>query len=205
VSWFYNSFRPLVSKPAGRRAAVAFGLPPFIDGSCRREPDFQSAYPSITGLCRKNKLTPRLHVGDHVIYVTTKGRWGGIDEPHRRLVAVLRVRERFADHPHAAQWYSELKLPLPSNCWVDDNLPIPYAQTVQDTPEATWDRDYRARARRYPTFLATDPLFCKLDDPPIVTTAMLLETFGREPGTQNPPRISDEEAYHLLRLADVML
>ena len=76
-------------------------------------------------------------------------------------------------------------LPLPSNCWVDENPPIPYEQTVRDAPASTWDRDYRA-ARRHPTFLATDALYCEVTDPPVITREMLLEAFGREPGTQNP-------------------
>jgi hypothetical protein len=127
VAWFYNSFRPLLNTSAGRAAVHRFELAPYIDGSCRREPDFESEFPSISGLCRKDKFAPRLHVGDTTIYVTTKGGWG------RRLVAVLRVRERFESHDEAAAWYRELGLPLPSNCWVDGNPPIPYEQTVQDS------------------------------------------------------------------------
>jgi hypothetical protein len=50
VAWFYNSFRPLLNTREGRAAIERFGLPPFIDGSCRREPDFQSEFPSISGL-----------------------------------------------------------------------------------------------------------------------------------------------------------
>ncbi len=58
----------------------------------------------------------------------------------------------------AAEWYRDLGLPLPSNCWVEGNPPIPFEQIVQDSPVETWDQDYRARARRYPVFLAADPL-----------------------------------------------
>lgn len=198
VAWFYNSFRPLLNTSAGRSAVHRFGLPPFIDGSCRREPDFELALPSISGLCRKDKFAPRLHVGDTAIYVTTKGSWG------RRLVAVLRVRERFETHDEAARWYRELGLPLPSNCWVDGNPPIPYEQTVQDSPERSWDIDYRRRSRTYPTFLATDPLFRELDNPPGVTDAMLIE-FDRIPGTQNPPRVPQDQAHRLLDLVGVEL
>ena len=199
VAWFYNSFRPLVNTAAGRVAVTRFGLPPFIDGSCRREPDFEAAVPSISGLCRKGKFAPRLHVGDTAIYVTTKGDWG------RRLVAVLRVRERFESHSEAAEWYRELGLPLPSNCWVDGNPPIPYERTAQDADERIWDIDYKRRSRNYPVFLATDPLFCKLHDPPRVTDDILIEAFGRVPGTQNPPQVHEGQALRLLELMRVEL
>jgi hypothetical protein len=192
VAWFYISFRPLLNTREGRAAVDRFGLPPFIDGSCRREPDFQSEYPSITGLCRKDKFAPRLHVGDTAIYVTTKGRW------NRRLVAVLRVRERFESHAEAAAWYHEMEVALPSNCLVEGNPPIPYEQTVQDSDERTWDIDYRRRARNYPTFLATERLFCELNDPPRITDEQLVDAFGRLPGTQNTPQVAEEQGLRLL-------
>ncbi len=59
---FLNSFRPLIRYPEGQQAILAFHLPPFIDYSCRREPDFMSTYPSISALCRVEKFAPRLHV-----------------------------------------------------------------------------------------------------------------------------------------------
>jgi hypothetical protein len=159
VTSFLVSFRPLVNRRAGRDAAARFGLPPFIDGSCRREPDFESAFPSISALCRGANFAPRLHKDDTAVHITTKGRWLGYSEPHWQLVAVLRVRERFESHDDAADWYREQGLPLPSNCWVEGNPPIPYERTVQDSPWETWDRGYRVRARRFPVFLATEALF----------------------------------------------
>lgn len=199
VAWFYTSFRPILNTSAGRAAINRFGLPPFIDGSCRREPDFESEFPSISGLCRKNKFAPRPHVGDTAIYVTTRGAWG------RRLVAVLCIRERFESHNEAAAWYRKVGLPLPSNCWVDGNPPIPYERTAQDSPERGWDIDYKRRSRTYPTFLATYPLFCDLYDPPLVTDATLVEAFGRIPGTQNPPRVLEDQSQRLLDLVGVQL
>jgi len=62
------------SKP-GRRAIEAFALPPFIDSSCRREPDLESRSPSISALCRRTKFAPRLYPTDRVVYITTKGRY----------------------------------------------------------------------------------------------------------------------------------
>ena len=186
---------------AGRDAAARFGLPPFIDGSCRREPDFESPVPSISALCRGRNFASRLQIGDTAVYITTKGRWLGHPEPHWRLVAALRVRERFESHHEAARWYQAQGLPLPSNCWVEGNPPIPYERTVQDSPWETWDRGYRARARRFPVFLATEALFRELFQPPILTANAMVDIFGRVPLTRNPPRIPDEAVRRLLDLA----
>ena len=67
---FLNTFIPLAYNEFGRSNARSHNLPPFIDGSCRREPDFQNPFPAITQLCRPGKLVPRLSVGDLVIYLT---------------------------------------------------------------------------------------------------------------------------------------
>jgi hypothetical protein len=202
MAWLYNSFRPLANTTAGRAAVRRFGLPPFIDGSCRREPDLQSAFPSISALCRKGKFAPRLSIGDTIVYVTVKGQWEGASVRHRRLVAVLRVRERFASHEEAASWYRASNLPLPSNCLVSGNAPIPFEQTVQDRPDLhRWDLAYHAIARSHPVFLVTDALFRDVEDPPVVTDEMLMDTFGRMPGTQNPPVIARDQGLRLLELA----
>lgn len=198
MTWLYNSFHPLVFTRAGCEAAERHGLPRFIDGSCRREPDLESAFPSITALCRGGNFAPRLRVGDTVIYVTVVGWW------KRRLVAVLRIRERFDSHEEAAAWYRELGLPLPSNCMVKGNDPIPYDQTVQDQPDLVrWDLGYRARTRAHPMFLATDAVYCNVLDPPIVSNDVLMEAFGRRPGTRNPGRVPEEQALRFLDLLGV--
>jgi hypothetical protein len=205
LSSFLVSYRPLIKRRAGRVAAGQFGLPPFIDGSCRREPDFESVFPSISALCRGSNFAPRLHVGDTAVYLTTKGRWLGHAEPHWRLVAVLRVCERFEKHEEAADWYRGQGLSLPSNCWVPENPPIPYEQTVQDSPWETWDRGYRVRARRFPVFLVTQPLFLELWQPPIVTVEAMKAAFGRVPNTLTPPTIHDLAVQQLLELTGVRI
>ena len=55
---YLNSYRPLVLTTAGRQAITKYGLPPLTDGSCRREPDFESSHPSITALCRFTRFAP---------------------------------------------------------------------------------------------------------------------------------------------------
>ncbi len=61
-----NTYEPLVFTGAGRKAWKNYGFPPFIDSSCRREPDFESEYPSITALYRKDKFAPKRKEGDIV-------------------------------------------------------------------------------------------------------------------------------------------
>ena len=205
VTAFLVVYRPLIHRRAGRLAVEQFGIPPFLDGSCRREPDFESALPSISALCRGRNFAPRLQVGDTAVYLAAKRWYGSHPASHWRLAAVLRVRERFESHQEAADWYRSQTLPLPSNCCVESNPPIPYEQTVEDSPEETWDRAYRVRARRCPVFLATEPLFRELREPPIVSVEMMEGAFGRVPGLQTPPAFSEESAGRLLALAGVSL
>ena len=56
-NYYLNSYAPLVSTAAGRKAWELHELPPFIDGSIRREPDLEHEFPSISCLCRAGKLT----------------------------------------------------------------------------------------------------------------------------------------------------
>jgi hypothetical protein len=61
--FFPTSFRPISLTAAGRRAVRERGYAPFIDGSCRREPDFEARFPAITALCRPT-FAPRVIVND---------------------------------------------------------------------------------------------------------------------------------------------
>lgn len=202
---FLVVYRPLIDRRAGRIAAERFSLPPFLDGSCRREPDFESELPSISTLCRGRTFAPRVRVGDMAVYLATKRRYGGHSASHWRLTAVLRVRERLDNHQQAAEWYRAHGLPVPSNCMVKENPPIPYEHTVQDSPEETWDRDYRARAWRCPVFLVTEPLFRELREPPVVTVQMMEDAFGRIPGLLTPPAYPEARVRGLLELAGVAI
>jgi hypothetical protein len=91
MSVYLNTFHPLAGRPAGRRAIAQHGLPPFIDGSCRREPDFESAFPSISAVCRGRMFAPRLKKGDRVIYLTVRGKYLADTARGWRVVAVLRA------------------------------------------------------------------------------------------------------------------
>lgn len=210
---YLNSFRPLCYNKLGRTAIDKYCLPPFIDASCRREPDFQSPFPSISALCRSNRFAPRLREGDSVVYMTVKGRYEPVQFSHWRLVAILRVVRRFESHNDAAAWYQARDLPLPSNCMVEGNNPLPYDMTIGVIPPSkfgstsntdallrVWDRGYRERASKCGVFLACETDFMELYQPPILTDETMLGIFGRIPPTLTPPAISESEyaALHAL-------
>ena len=70
---YINTYQPLACNAAGRAASEKFGIPPFVDGSIRGEPDLEHQFPSITCLCRGRNFAPRLREGDRVVYLTKKG------------------------------------------------------------------------------------------------------------------------------------
>jgi hypothetical protein len=198
-----------------------FGLPGFTDGSCRREPDLETPFPSITALCRAGKFAPRLHEGDRVFYMTVKGRYGS--RVGRGLVAALQVTRVFPSHQRAAHWYRGQGMQLPSNCVVRRNLPVPVTHTTglpKNTDEswklwsksqkgpptlAGWDEGYKERARRFPCFVVTKPLRePAIYFPRIVSDSELCTALKTEkvPGTQAYKILSNasfDGLLHLLR------
>lgn len=196
--WLYlNTFRPLVDTPAGASACEAECLPPFIDGSIRREPDFEHPLPVITCLCRSNRFAPRLRPGDRVAYMTTKAKYDR-QERHWRFVAILLVERLFESHSEAASWFVERGEPLPNNLMVEGNPPNPLCRShrrnkLRHLPEdewhRQWDRGYRARARRHGRVVGCRPLFVDAGwTAPVVSDDALIAVFGRVPGTRNPGR-----------------
>ena len=214
---FLATFRPLVKNLSGRQAMRQHALPPFIDGSCRREPDFESPFPSITSVCRGGNFAPRLQVGDRIAYLTVKGQYPGDPERGWRLVAVLPVIQRFSSHNEAAAWYKRQNHPLPSNCVIDGNSAKSFELTNRDPPAVIkkrtelkeefvrlirlWDATYRRRVAKWPVFLATKAEFIDLNDPPQLNETQMRAIFGGIPATRNPPRISCERLEHLVQLA----
>ncbi len=193
---YLSSYRPLAIDGRGRSAIQKFGFPPFVDYSCRREPDFESKFPSITALCRGSKFAPRLNESDIVVYMTVKRKYPGYSFAHRRLTAILRVIRRFESHRLAASWYQDCGLGLPSNCMVAGNHPLELdrARNLDNFNSIEqWDTVYRCRSERNGVFLVCDSLFLNLWCPPVIEDGMLTEVFGKVPGTQNPPSISDQE------------
>jgi hypothetical protein len=173
-TYYLVKFRPLASTSFGRQAACRFGLPLFIDGSCRREPDLQSRYPSICSICRGGLFAPHLQAGDTIVYLTVR-RHFGTPRKHRRLAAILKVVKRCESHSDAARWYRARSLPLPSNCIVRGNPPERLAHTMGAPAAcacgartlAAWDSRYRQRARDWPVFLICRG-WTEVRSPPIV-------------------------------------
>ena len=192
---FVTTYAPLATTPRGREASERLNLPPFIDGSIRREPDLEHRFPSISCLCRGDKFAPRLREGDVVVYITKKGRYE-TDAPHRRMVAVLEVIHLFDSHFQAAAWYHVQGLPLPSNCMVEGNLPRPIREThrqnghmQQDEArwQRRWDLGYVHRARQNGRFVVCNTLWNDLTwTAPTVRDGDFEGVFGRVPGTRNP-------------------
>ncbi|RYC70029.1 hypothetical protein [Spirosoma sordidisoli] len=218
-SIYLVSYRPICQNKAGRQAVKLFNYPPYIDGSCRREPDFESNYPSITALCRAGKFAPKLQVGDTVIYISCKGNYPPRKDPHWRLVAILNIAKRFETHEEAAYWYKSSNIPLPSNCMVAGNEPLTFAQTNQRFPEELakrmepnvtdeykvkkWNQAYNKRAHEHKVFLACSIEYLELTSPVSLTYDQLTELFGKIPGTQNPKKISIEQLNQLRSFSKV--
>ena len=214
---FLMTFRPLAVSPAGRAAARARRLPPFLDGSCRREPDFESTFPSITAICGAGNFASLLRVGDRVAYLTVKGRYPGNVESGWCFVAMLRVIRRFSTHRDAASWYRSKGHSVPGNCFVEGNPPIPLEFTNRRPPPKIrklvvaerepartirlWDAAYRQRVARWPVFLVTKAEFLELNKPPLMVAADMLEVFGVIPATLKLPEIGCERLARLLALA----
>jgi hypothetical protein len=214
---FLATYRPLVRSSSGRQAIREHALPPFIDGSCRREPDFESSFPSITATCRGGNFAPRLQGGDRIAYLTVKGQYLDDAEPGWRLVAVLRVVQRFASHDEAAAWYRREARSLPSNCLVEANPPKAFELSNGDPPKEVrermagesdpvravrlWDATYRQRVAKWPVFLATQADFIELNHPPHLGESQMRAIFGRVPSTLNPPRIACRQLEALVQLA----
>jgi hypothetical protein len=146
--------------------------------------------------------------------MTVKGAYEPERIRHWRLIAILRVVQRFESHKQAATWYQEEGLPLPSNCMVEANEPLPYGMTIGLIPPnmfgdglstdellRKWDSIYKLRARKRGVFLACEADFLELNQPPILTDETMLEIFGRIPPTLTPPPISESEYAALSTLA----
>ncbi|GAB1370190.1 hypothetical protein MASR1M45_02490 [Candidatus Kapaibacterium sp.] len=199
MSAFLTSFTPLVSSKAGKIVAKANKINPFIDGSCRREPDFENDYPAITGLCRPG-FVKRLKKDDIVVYWTNKY---GLNANY--LVAILQVVEIVESHTEAEKWYKNMKIDLPNNIMVKGNNPMPLDKTHYITPKinsktdstiiAEWDAGYLVRSKKHPHVA-----ICKiwenylfLDEPTEIKPEDSIKVFNRIPGTQTPPKLTNDE------------
>lgn len=186
---FLATYRPLCGTAAGRVAVETYGLKPYVDASCRREPDLEGRWPTITALCRGRNFAPRLREGDRVAYMTRRlnGVW--------YLTAMLEVVQRFESHASAADWYRAMGVPLPSNCMVAGNPPLPLSHTeglgAGCTELKEWDEFYQERAHKHGVLLRCNSLFQSLEAPPAITRDDWQAWIGRMPATRTPPPISE--------------
>lgn len=187
--FYINTYQPLVVTKAGREASDKHNLPPFIDGSIRREPDLEHQFPGISCLCRGGRFAPRLRVGDVVAYITTRGRYRA-HISHWRLTAILKVIEICVSHADAAAWYRKREMRLPGNCMVDGNPAQPLSHShrrFQDCSHREWDVAYRARSIKFPKFVVCEVLCRNLSwEAPMVDNEDFEKCLGKRPGTQNP-------------------
>ena len=191
-----NSYRPLVIKPDGWKAIKKYGFHPFLDSSCRREPDFEAEPPSITALCRGRNFAPHLQEGDIVIYLARKDRYPYLNdspkETHWRFVALLEIINHFDTHCKAAEWYTSQGRKLPSNCIVDGNHPLSLDKTVPPRKYKTdldrWDKFYQKRVSEHSDFFICKVIWMNLDHPPVMTNKIMIQIFGRIYGMQNPTK-----------------
>jgi len=213
------SFHPLASTTQGRHASKSHGLPPYIDGSCRREPNLESEFPSITALCRAGKFAPHLQRGDLIFYMSVKQRHlsGSIGWA---LVAALEVVQNLRTHKLGKMWFQRMGLPIPSNCMVTENPPVPLHKTIglpkgkdgrarlwgsgtwiRAATLSDWDKGYWQRARQFSSFVVTRYLEePRLYNPRIATNEELVSIFGKLPGTQSKKIITESQFEKLLEM-----
>jgi hypothetical protein len=202
---FLNSFTPLAVNKFGRAAAALYNIPPYIDGSCRREPDFENLKPAITQLCRPNKLVTRLSNSDLIIYITKLGRYGS-NQAHWKFVGILEVIDIVPDHNSALTYYLNNKITVSQNIMCSNTSPFQldmthricgfnYIGLSSSNIISKWNAGYNYRANKYRTVAITEVWNNKLflNSPPLINHQMMKSIFGRIPGTQNPPKLSDFE------------
>ncbi len=199
---YLNSYQPLAFSKEGREVVSVYGLLPFVDASCRREPDFESPYPSITAICRFRLFAPRLCVGDSVAYITWKGSYPNEGTRHRREIALLKILHTFKSHYEAAEWYRLNRLQTPSNCIVFGNPPMPLEKTNRYLSDLrNWDARYRLRASKCGVFHVCEQEFLDLSSPPTLFEETMVGIFGFIPKTRVPPAITKQQYEELKILA----
>lgn len=190
---YLSSFNPLIINKFGKIAIEKYNFPSFIDGSCRREPDFENELPCITGLCRPG-FAEKLKVKDIIVYVTNKKGVGS-----KKVIAFLEVVKVFENHRKAADWYIKENKTIPNNIMVDETKPFDLDKThrfhsIKD--ELTdvellkkWNVIYKCRSKNKQKVVQCKILYKELDSP-----KELDETkFERRLITQNPPILTEKE------------
>jgi hypothetical protein len=222
-----NSFLPLCYTELGIEAIAKYNLPPFIDALCRREPDFDNPFPSITALCRQGQFAPHLKENDLVVYMTVGGHVKPFKKGHH-LVAILQVEEVYSDHTLAKEAYLNAGLQIPSNCMVEDNLAVDFDKTagnfkrksqlktfMSDTIQAQelegqnrikfWDKQYMKKSLIWKSFVKTKAIYVNTKNPPVIESDDFDFIFGKLPNTRSPKIINKEQLIGLAKIAGLDL
>ncbi|MFC4739990.1 hypothetical protein ACFO3U_08285 [Flavobacterium ponti] len=190
---YLNSFNPLIINNCGKIAIDKYNFPLFIDGSCRREPDFENELPSITGLCRPG-FAEKLKEKDIIVYVTNKKGIGV-----RKVIAVLEVIKIFENHRQAADWYIKENKPIPNNIMVDETKPFDLDKThqihrIKDITNdiellKKWNLLYELRGRKKQKVVQCGVLYKELFYPITLDESK----FKRKLTAQNPPILNEKD------------
>ncbi len=221
------SYKPLCINRYGLNAIEKHKCLPFIDHSCRREPDLENKYPSISALCRKGMFAPHLSIHDIIVYITVKSNYYQSKKAHHRLVAILQVKKKVNTHKEAEKWYEERNIDLPSNCMVKKNRPVPLHETICNyknkggsikcfnickKPHSStkfvflkkWDQYYKniVKEKKHRKFIITKSIYKELSFPMPIHKTDIKRIFGKHPpGTQNPrDTISKDEFKKIAKL-----
>jgi hypothetical protein len=217
-----NSYRPLCMSEFGKLAVSEYSLSPFIDASCRREPDLENEFPSITSLCRGPKFGPTLKKDDIVVYISVKGPW------ERRLISILRVIEVRENHLSGSSFYKERGVKIPSNCMIEGNGPSDFFKTAgpkQFSKKSDfkkimkldparrekigiqivkqWDSEYLERSKKWSKFVITETIYKNVENPPILTDEMMIEIMGRVPNTRTANNLSFDSLEKIGEIAGI--
>ncbi len=216
---YLNSYRPICSTKFGINAIKNYNILPFVDGSCRRELDFENKYPSITALCRGDKFAPNLKEGNIIVYMTVGGKFNEYKKGHH-LVAILIVEKIFNSHEEAKTAYLDIGKGIPSNCMFKTE-PIEFKKTSGNFKSAKeynfynslsneqkkkreekrifhWNEAYKERENKNSCFIKTKSLYLELDNPKVIDRKLFEQIFGKIPNTQRPQKIIKEQLIQLL-------
>ncbi len=222
-----NSFRPLCLTKSGLNAIKEYNLSPFIDASCRREPDFENPYPSISALCRQGSFAPHLKVDDVIVYMTIGRKFQPFKKGYH-LVSILQVKEVYETHEIAKNEYLNSDLPIPSNCMVSNNPPNDFVKTGGNFTSKLrekqflnktdiekgkigkriikiWDAEYLNKSKKWKCFVKTEPLFVNVDNPPLISNLDFNHIFGKIPNTRTPNLIAEKQLILLAKIAGLNL
>jgi len=189
---YLNSFYPLCCNKLGLIAIKDYGFAKYIDGSCRREPDFENEFPCITGLCRPG-FAEKLNFKDTIVYVTNEKGIGS-----RKIIAVLEVVGIFENHKQAADWYIKENRCIPNNIISNETIPFDLDKTHrihgfnninENEIISKWDIIYKLRSKNKSRVAQCKIIYKELNFPTVLDKSK----FERKLIAQNPPILKNNE------------